>query len=69
MPTELLDRRGMVVHAQVGDGIRRAHVAPVLADDEQRGGLLAAPVASGGLCRRERLEQALGKRLPAVSSK
>jgi hypothetical protein len=49
----------MVVDAQVDDDVGEAQVAAVPLDDEEPGGLLPAPVAARGLCRRERLEDAL----------
>ena len=58
----------MVVDAQVDEDVRQARVAAVLLDDEERGGLLAAPVAARRLGRVEAVEQPLGERLPAVAS-
>ncbi len=62
-PAKLLDRRGVIVDAQIGNRVRRSHVAAVLADDEERGRLLPPAVASRGLRRRECVEEALGERL------
>ena len=61
-PAELVDRRGMVVGAQVDDDVREAGVAAVRLDDEERGGLLPAPVAAGRLPGGEAAEQPLGQR-------
>ena len=64
---QLRDRPLVVVDAQVDDDVRELRVARVLLDDEQRSRLLPAPVAPGGLCRREALEQALREREVARS--
>ena len=48
----------MIVDAQVEERIVLGGV------DQQRGGLLAALVAAGGVARVERREQALGERQP-----
>src|SRR5204863_4953549 len=50
-----------VVDAEVDDAVGQARVTAVLCDDEQRGRLLAAPVAPGGLCGSEALDQSLGE--------
>ena len=61
-PLELLDRARMVVDAQVDDRVARSAVATVLADDEERGRLLSAPVASRCLGGVEAGEQPLRER-------
>ena len=64
---ELGDRLRVVVDAQVDEDVAEAGVAAVALDDEQRGRLLAAAVAAGGLRRGEALEQPLGERAARVS--
>ncbi len=64
-PAELRDRPRVVVDPQVDQRVREARVPTVLLDDEQRGGLLATPVAAGGLRGVEAVEQALGERAGA----
>ena len=59
---QLVDRPLVVVHAQVDEDVGEAGVAAVPLDDEERGRLLAARVATGGLAGREGLEQSLGER-------
>ena len=58
----------MVVDAQVDDDVGEARVAAVPLDDEERGRLLAAPVAARGLRRGEAVEQPLRERRPAIAS-
>ena len=45
-PAKLIDRREVIVDAQIGNRVRHADVAAVLADDEERGRLLPPAVAS-----------------------
>ena len=52
----------MVVDTEVEDDVGEAGVAPVALDDEQGGGLLAAPVAARVLRSREGGQQALRER-------
>ena len=47
----------MLVHAQVDHAVVEAAISACLTHDEQRGGLLAATVASRALPRRQRLHQ------------
>ena len=61
-PPQLLDRRLVVVDAQVDERVGEAGVAAVALDDDQRRRLLAAFVAARGLSSGQRLEQALGER-------
>ena len=61
-PAQLLDRALVVVDAEVDDEVGEPGVAAVALDDEQRGGLLAAPVAARSLRGGEALDQALGQR-------
>ena len=58
---QLLDRRLVVVDAEVDERVGEPRVAAVALDDEHGGRLLPPLVAAGRLCRRERLEQALGQ--------
>src|SRR5207244_3615216 len=59
---ELADRVGMVVHAQVDPAIVAAAVAATGPDDEDRGGLPAAPIAAGLVGCLQTCDQALGER-------
>ena len=59
---QLVDRRLVIVDAEVDEDVGEAGVAAVALDDDQRRGLLAALVAARRLRRRERLDQALGER-------
>ena len=59
---QLLDRARVVVDAQVDEDVRERRVAAVPLDDEERGGLLSAPVAACRLRGREAGEQPLGER-------
>src|SRR5438309_688003 len=56
-PLELFDRPLVIVDAQVCDDVGELRVAAVALDHEERGGLLAATVASGALRRGEALDQ------------
>ena len=60
-PRELRDRLRVVVDAQVDEDVAQRGVAAVALDDEQRGRLLAAPVAARGLRGGEALEQPLAR--------
>ena len=61
-PTD--DLTSVLVHAEVDDAVREPRVAGVLLDDQERGGLLAAPVSSRGLRRPQAGEEPLGERPP-----
>jgi hypothetical protein len=60
-PAQLGDGPLVIVHAEIDQDVREARVAAVLLDHEQRGGLLAAPVAACVLRGGEALEQPLGE--------
>ena len=60
--TELGERIGVVVDAQIDERVRQARVAAVALDDEQGRGLPPATVATGRLGRVEAVEQPLGER-------
>src|SRR5579859_2889611 len=58
---QLVDRSYVVLDPEVDERVRQLSVAAVALDDEERRGLLAAPVAARRLCRDEAVEQALGE--------
>src|SRR4029079_5123609 len=60
-PAKLLERALVVLDPQLDDDIGQARVTGIVLDDEQRCGLLAAPVAAGRLRRGEAVPQAPGK--------
>ena len=62
---QLLDRRRVIVDAQIDERVRETCVASVALDDEDGGRLLASLVPAGRLRCRERLEQALRERSTA----
>ena len=64
---ELLDRPLVVVDPEVDEDVRQPGVPAVFLDDQQRGRLLAAPVAARSLRRRETLDQPLRERELRVS--
>ena len=65
-PPQLLDRRRVVVDAQVDEDVGQPRVAAVPLDDEERGRLLSAPVAARRLRGGEAVDQALRQRAPRV---
>src|SRR5690606_36178417 len=63
-PAELADRIGMIVDLETHDAVVVQTDAAVLLDDDQRSGLHAAHVASGGLTRVQRGDETL-REVPA----
>ena len=61
-PSELAERVGVVVDAEVDERVREPRVAAVALDDEERRRLPAAAVAARGLGGVEAVEQPLGER-------
>src|SRR5262245_39798924 len=61
--TELRKRPLVVVHAEVDEDVGKPRIAGVALGDEQRGRLLAAAVAAGGLGGVEAVEQPGRQRL------
>ena len=66
-PPQLLDRRSVLVDAEVDEGVRERRIAGVPLDDEQCGGLLPATVAPCGLRGGETVDQPVGEGSPCVA--
>ena len=62
-PSQLDERVGVIVHAEIDEYVGKARVAPVALDDDERSGLASAAVAARRLRRVEAVEEALGEPL------
>ena len=65
---QLVDRRFVIVDAEVDEDVREAGIATVALDDQERRRLLAAAVSAGGLRRGQAFQQAL-REWPVAPSK